>query len=347
MSAFALDPLIAEAKQRAWRRRLLALAAAGLIAAGVLAFELAPSGGKSGPSASPSAIRWLPTKPYLGPANPPLAPPCTASQLRGSMGFMGGAGVLFGRMEVSNRSSTACALVGHPKLSFGGRGTAKWGPNPGPPATTLLDPLAPPFGSLRALAPGGHVAVGLFWGPCPNGGAVSGAPESTGTLTAPGGGVIRIPASGNLGCHDYSGSVPSATRFYPSVPQGPPSTALPLRASIVSQLHGKNLDGSTVVAHRGSWLSFTVVLTNGSKHTFRFGRTCPPYKEGIGFSSWTQEQVYVLNCHAVGAIAAGASVRFAMRVHVSPHAPDIAGLGWTLAPHSYNAPEAFAQVEFR
>src|SRR4051794_23322927 len=54
MSAIALDPLIAEAKERAKRRRLLALAAAGLLAVGLLAFELSSVGtgggaGRGGP----------------------------------------------------------------------------------------------------------------------------------------------------------------------------------------------------------------------------------------------------------------------------------------------------------
>src|SRR5438105_4170965 len=50
MSAIALDPLIAEAKQRARRRRLLSLAAAGLLAVAGLGFSLltaAPSAGGS------------------------------------------------------------------------------------------------------------------------------------------------------------------------------------------------------------------------------------------------------------------------------------------------------------
>ena len=76
-----IDPLIAEAKRRARRRRVLLLVAAGLLAASAAGIELAGSGS----SGSSGAVPWLPTKPNLGSAHPPLAPACTASQLRASL----------------------------------------------------------------------------------------------------------------------------------------------------------------------------------------------------------------------------------------------------------------------
>ena len=137
--------------------------------------------------------------------------------------------------------------------------------------------------------------------------------------------------------------------FTPFVPQGPPSSALPLKARIVSGpplvVKGKHISQPSLVARSGSLLSFTVVLTNSSRHVFRFGRTCPAYTEGIGAS---QNQAFILNCHAVGSIAAGQSVRFAMRVRVPRHVSDsFPPLGWTLAPHSWNAPGALAVVHIR
>ena len=102
-----------------------------------------------------------------------------------------------------------------------------------------------------------------------------------------------------------------------------------------------------MVAHAGRWLSFTVVLTNTSSRPFRFGRACPAYTEGLGGvgTLWgpRQRQAYVLNCHAAGPIAPHASVSFAMRVHV-PKSEDFGGLLWTLAPDSYNPPQALAWV---
>ena len=113
MNAFALDPLIAEAKQRARRRRLLALAAAGLLIAGA-----AVGLSQSGSGGTPGAIPWLPTKPNIGSAHPPLAPACTARQLRATGFFQAAAGSLAGPIDVVNTSSHACALIGRPQLSL-------------------------------------------------------------------------------------------------------------------------------------------------------------------------------------------------------------------------------------
>ncbi len=341
-----IDPLIAEAKERAKRRRLLVLAAAGLIAAGLLAFELAPSGAGGG---ARGTIPWLPAKPNIGAANPPLAPPCTASQLRAgmSLGPMSG-GMWGGLIGLVNRSSSTCALVGRAQLWLGSRRATKYGPNAGLPHP-LFDPLAPPDGSLRALAPGRHVAVALWLQPEALGACASKALPVV--LTAPGGGNIRL-APFQPSC--YSDYIAQATRYTPVSPAGLRNSKLPLSARIVStgppwrNGHGKpeTDDGPYVVAHPGSWLSFTVVLTNRSAHTYRFGRTCPAYEEGFRvintFLGSQESQAYVLNCHPVGPIAPHASVRFAMRVHVPKE--DISSLLWTLAPHTYRAPQALAWV---
>lgn len=348
MSAIAnpvgLDPLIAEAKQRARRRRLLLLVAAGVLAASAAGIELAGSGS----SGSSGAVPWRPTKPNIGPAHPPLARPCTAAQLRAStsLGAVSG-GMWSGEIGLVNRGSTACALVGRPQLSLAGRRAMKYGPNAGPPHP-LFDPLAPSIGSLRALAPGRHVAVALWVSPAETGACASNSETLPVVLTAPGGGNIHL-APFHPSC--YSGYSAQATRYMPVVPQGPRSSKLPLSARIVStgppflNGYGRPLRDTHVAAQAGSWLSFTVVLTNRSKHAFRFGRRCPAYKEGADSgldANASENQVYVLNCHAVGPIAPHASVRFAMRVYVSKNADDMTGLLWTLAPHSYNAPEALA-----
>ena len=186
--------------------------------------------------------------------------------------------------------------------------------------------------------------VGLWWSgnPCVRwrGGNT---PANTPMLTAPGGGVIALESS-HPAC--YLDSAPQATRFMPFVPTGPRSTALPLSAWVPSAAGRRTSVPPTLAARAGSWLSFTVVLTNMSKHAFRFGRTCPSYTEGVVDSWIEQNQAYVLNCHAVGAIAPRRSVRFAMRVHVPAGANDNDALWWTLAPHSYNAAEALAFLEY-
>jgi hypothetical protein len=313
------DPLIAEAKQRARRRRFLvavALLVAGGAAGGVLAFG---AGGGSG------EVPWLPTRPQLGPANPPLAPPCRASQLQAKLGLQGGGfGTLVGPLMIANRGLAPCALVGMPKLSFAGA-TSKWRVRRGSQENEY-DALTPPPGSLRGLAPGRWAATYVSWGNwCGRGSNPTkdrpGQLPRAIVLTAPGGGQVAIGRTASfreIGCNSRLGSVLSAAKFAPIVPQGPPSSALPLSARIVLP-----------EARPGTWLSYTVVLTNSGTKPFSFGRSCPAYEEGFGL----RPSAYVLNCHAVGTVAPHAAMRFAMRIFVPRHGART--LNWTLAPHSW------------
>ena len=341
-----LDPLIAEAKQRARRRRLLVAAAllvAGAAVGGVLALG---SGGASG------EVAWLPTRPQLIPANPPLAPACKASQLGATLGLQGATGNLAGTIEIRNRSSNSCALVGRPKLSFAAA-TSKW-QETGRHMHSFFpsDPLAPPRSSLRALAPGGWASVGLFWsgwcGRGSNDGGNSGEPPSALLLTAPGGGTIRM-ARNRIGlgsrplsappCYGGGVSTLSATRFTPVMSQGTLRSELPLRARMISSTH-LSLKGEQpgFIAHRGAWLSYTVVLTNRGRRPFTFGQSCPVYTEQWGLS---RAQAFVLNCRPVDSIGPGRSVRFAMRVYVPRQAePYSSDFTWTLAPNTSDPPQA-------
>jgi hypothetical protein len=326
-----LDPLIAEAKQRARRRRLLAagvLLAVGVAIAGALQFGAGKSSGD---------VPWLPTKPQLGAANPPLAPACSASQLRGKLGLEGiGFGMLGGPLMITNRSPSPCALVGMPKLSFAGA-TSTWqlGRQGQPPSGN--DALTPPQGSLRALAPGRWAATYLRWSNwCGRGSSYAhsdpGQPPRAFVLSAPGGGRISIGSnllhhqSTTPICQAPGGSTLDASRFTPIVPQGPPNSALPLGARIVLTGEGPR---------PGVWLTYTVVLTNHSTKPFSFRSRCPAYEEGFGF----RPEAYVLNCHAVGPIAPQAAVRFAMRIR-APSRVWGKVLTWTLAPHSWTPPSA-------
>src|SRR5438067_1943543 len=230
------DPLIAEAKQPARRRRVIAavvLTVTGAAVWGALAF---------GGGGSSDEIPWLPTRPQLGSANPPLAPACDASQLRATLSLQGATGNLAGGISIRNQSSQPCSLVGRPRLAFVGA-TSKWRvtrwQDQGP-----FDPLAPPLGSLRALGPGKWVSIGLFWsswcGRGSNAAGDSGEPPAAILLKAPGGGTVvlsrdeignrPLPAPPCYGSPSKLG----ATRFTPYVPQGPPSSALPLRARIAA-----------------------------------------------------------------------------------------------------------------
>lgn len=349
------DPLIAEAKERARRRRLIALAAAGLLAIALLAVELAPSGAGGGVHGT---IPWVPTKPSLGAANPPLAPPCAASQLGATLSLQGATMSYAGPISLVNRSSRPCSLLGRPKLSFAGA-TSKWKETRYAVGPTMpFDPLAPPRGSLRALRPGEYVSVQLFWSNwCGRGAAPGGystQPPAAIVFAPPGGGRIRL--SRNLHerslpspvCNPGPGgtSTLAAANFAPYVPQGPPSSALPLSVRIATGaqivVKGRTVTEPGFVARAGAWHSFSVVLTNRSRRAFSFGRRCPAYTEGF-----LRETAYVLNCHGVGSIAPGAHVRFAMRIFVPRNVGAQTTFDWTLAPHSWNAPFALGSVEIR
>lgn len=348
-----LEALIREARAR--RRRGL-VAALGLAAAGAIAGTVLAGGAEAGSGAIP----WLPTRPNLGPANPQLAPACKASQLRATLFFQGATGNLAGGITIVNRSSQPCALVGRPKLSFAGA-TSKWRETRWQKGLAAIpfDPLAPPPGSLRSLPRGEHVSVQLWWsnwcGRGSNDGGASGQPPTGIVLTAPGGGRIVLDRNKIGGGSRPLGAPPcyaspstlAATGFSPFVPQGPPSSALPLRARIVSgrpiSIKGKVVTQPSFVAHPGSWLFYTVVLTNRSRQPFRFGPACPAYTEGF-----VRPQAYVLNCHPVGSIGPGQSVRFAMRLRVPKRLSLLMpAFDWTLAPHTWNAPGALAVVELR
>lgn len=349
---FDLHPLITEAKRRARRRRVVLAALAPALAGVALGAALT-----AGAGGSPGVVPWLPTRPYLGPAHPALAAPCEASQLRATLELQGEtAAGLGGPIAVENRSAQPCALVGRPNLSFAGA-TAKWRATRLTDSSFLpFDPLAPPSGSLRALAPGRWAYVDVFWSNwCGRGSSPTdsrpGRPPAAIVLAAPGGGEVALTENrpgrtpfplAAPPCLDPSVSTLGATRFAPYLPQLGPSSELPLRARFGSGaeivVKGKSIELPGSVVRPGSWHSFTVVLTNTGRHPFRFGRTCPAYTEQIDAYP---AQAYILNCRSVGAIAPGKSARFAMRIVVprSVATTHPASLGWTLAPHTWNAPQ--------
>lgn len=111
---------------------------------------------------------------------------------------------------------------------------------------------------------------------------------------------------------------------------------MPFTAAIVEQLP-EGVPG--VTGSRGQTVTFHVKVTNRSARPFRFGNPCPNYVEGSGSGQPTE--VHVLNCRPVGAIAAGASVVFEMRIRVPDSAPiGRDALTWALAPATYEPPSA-------
>lgn len=217
------------------------------------------------------------------------------------------------------------------------------------------DPLAPPVGSLRALRPGAHVLALLRVPGCTQ--DLSDArPLRALSLAAPAGGQITFgpPSSTFVSCNAPAGTTVRVTPYVPYVPVSEKrSSELPLSARIVRTgshrfyygtigENGKEIGDPNVAAGAGRWLTYTVVLKNHSNATFRFGATCPSYTESVD----NKYVAYVLNCHPVGSIDPGKSVRFAMRIRLPRHPRGHwqAQLDWTLSPHSYNAPNAAAAV---
>ncbi|HVS85621.1 MAG TPA: DUF4232 domain-containing protein, partial [Gaiellaceae bacterium] len=108
-------------------------------------------------------VPWIPAQPVRAPAHPPLAPACRASQLRPDLFLQGATGSLAGGLDLTNRSRTACSLLGRPRLSLAG-GAFPWRLGKPPAGLSLgQDPLADPVGSLRALAPGKTADVLVWW----------------------------------------------------------------------------------------------------------------------------------------------------------------------------------------
>ena len=88
-------------------------------------------------------------------------------------------------------------------------------------------------------------------------------------------------------------------------------------------------------AHRGSFLSYTVTLTNRGPQDYRLD-VCPDYSEFVGPK--IAGGVYQLNCAPVGVISAGANASFAMQLRVPANAAQgTTQLTWALLDSSYPA----------
>jgi hypothetical protein len=305
----------------------------------------------AGAAAPPRVVPWLGEHPVKASAHPPLAPACAARAVRARLFLQGATGSLVGGVDLINAGPRPCALLGRPTISFTGaaatttRVEVKELPrSPEPP-----DVLADPPGSLRALAPGKSASVSLWWsnwcgpGSVPTGSP--GAPPSGLELTLPGGTSLVVPLTQAPRCDaPQDPSLVSVGPFTPTTRRLPESSRLPLRAAIAGRRPVHVKPGlRAFLARRGALLPYRVAVTNVGTRAFRFaGSTCPVYVEQLGAGP---PQVYVLNCRPAGAIAAGATVVFAMQLRIPADAPfGIASLTWELAPRTYQAPFAPAAV---
>jgi hypothetical protein len=291
-------------------------------------------------SASP-VIPWLGQRPVKATADPALAPPCRARDLRAHLFLQGATGSLVGGIDLRNAGASPCALLGRPEVSFAGAAAATehWRVQKIARSPEPLEVLADPLGSLRALAPRKSARVALFWsnwcGPGPVGLRIrlrNGSSLVVRLTQAPRCDVPQDP------------SLLSVAPFTPTARTLPQSSRLPLAAVIVGPrpvLVKPGLHAFRV--QRGTLLSFRIALTNGGKTVFRFARSsCPVFVEEL----WpAAQQPYVFNCRPVGSIAPHETVLFEMQIPI----PRGARLGntlltWQLAPKTNEAPSASAAV---
>ena len=291
-------------------------------------------------SASP-VIPWVDQRPVKATAHPPLAPPCSARNLRAHLFLQGATGSLVGGVDLTNAGSSSCALVGRPHVSFTGAAAAteRWRVRRSARSPEPLEVLVDPPGSLRALVPGKSAGLTLYWSNwCGQG-------PSGLRIRLPNGSSLVVPLRQAPRCDaPQDPSLLSVAPFTPTARTLPPSSRLPLAAAIVGPRPVLVKPGLRAFrVRRGALLSFRVALTNGGKTVFRFARSsCPVFVEEL----WpTAPQPYVLNCRPVPPIAPHGTVLFEMRIPV-PAGARVGNtlLTWELAPKTYEAPSASAAV---
>jgi hypothetical protein len=251
--------------------------------------------------------------------------------------LQGATGSLVGGVALRNVGTRPCSLLGWPAVSFTGLGAAgeKWNvkklaASPAPP-----DVLADPPGSLRALRPGKSASVSLFWsnwcGPAGRKPALALRLASGTTISIP------LPHAPRCDAPQYPSTL-TVGPFTPTERHLPAGSRLPLRAAIVGTRPIRIKPGLRAFpVRRGRVFHYVVALTNTGPRPFRFARTsCPSYIEQLAAST---PQVYVLNCHEVGAVAPRATVRFAMQIVIPAHTRlGDNSLTWELAPKTYEPP---------
>jgi hypothetical protein len=305
----------------------------------------------AGASGAATVVPWVDQRPVRPSAQPPLAAPCRAGSVGVRLFLQGATGSLVGGLTVTNVGTSACSLLGWPRIAFTGGSSvsAGWRVKRMARQSVPLDVLADPPGSLRALAPGKAASVVLFWSNwCaagnPGGGNLSGTPTGLKVGFASGTSVL-VPLTRAPRCDQPKDpSTLSVAPFAPAVRMLPPSSRLRLHVAIVGHRSVPVKSGLRAFrVHRGTVFAYEVAVTNTAATPFRFSHTtCPVYVQQLLPGA---PQPYLLNCRPVGVIAAGERVAFAMRTRVLPTARlGVGSLTWQLAPRTYMAPFATAAV---
>jgi len=284
-----------------------------------------------------AAIPWLPQRPVIAVAHPPLAPACRAGALHAHLNLQGATGNLIGGIDLLNAGAKPCSLVGAPRVSFAGT-TVHWRLKR-IAVQQPVDVLADPPGSLRALAPGKSASIELFWsnwcGPAPKG-FVIGLGHGTELLVP----AVRTP---RCDAPAYP-SVLSVAPFTPTERHLPASSRLPLAVAAVVPKPVRVKPGVRAFrVRRGTLFRYEVAVTNTGTAPFRFaGSSCPVYIEQLNA---TAARPYVLNCRPAGAIAPHATVLFQMQIAIPASTRlGLSNVTWELAPRTYDAPFTPADV---
>ena len=297
-----------------------------------------PSLASSASSETPSAIviAWSSETPSPFVTPPPIelpdAPACRVDQVSaGLAGWQGATGSMLGGLELWNTSGEPCRLAGQPSVAIldaaGHRLDVTDAPGTNQTARPLVLPADQRAPVANEEAPEGLASVMLQWfNWC---GIPPLAPMSL-TIELPEGGVLHTPVTGGIPRCDApdAGSSITVGAFEPTPEPAPtdppaiPAEALEVRLEVPDHVTA------------GQTLDYVVVLTNPTSNPVVLS-PCPTYQERINSVGGGVVADYVLDCASVPKIAAGASVRFAMKLDIPASVPasDVAAIVWSLDPY--------------
>lgn len=265
----------------------------------------------------------------IGPiAWPPTPPACRAADLRAAFpGFGNGAGGhILQTVVFVNRGTSACTLIGSPRMILLTNGGTPLDLTPtssgffpeGPASPVVLQPSSiEPSEATFAAAPAGQMALVNFElyycdGRTPT--SPGPLPQVTGIrVDLPGGGTLMAQVA-----HQPGTSRCDADGVYRTIHVSPfavpGSMAVAQGVEAPPPLAAKIISPSTIRA--GSQLKYQVELTNVSGAPYHFEQ-CPSYREAM--DTVPRKQVlglYRLNCAPVKTMSPGATVSFAMVIDV-------------------------------
>ena len=311
------------------------------------------------PAASVDYVPWVPlpeTNVFPEPPSPPATPPvpipagtpaCRAAQLEGAlMGMSAATGHVNTPILVRNTGSAACWLEGYADLRIldgaghelavvTGVGAGPTFFDDGPAVQVLLPPGTPPLPAPHVQASRGQAFMNIEWYDCRQTHAAS-----LSLYLPNGGGNLRLPfgvqAPYSAAC-DASGMSPVGLNRGPFSPAGYTWPPAPVYRTVGIAI------AAPASVKRGSTLVYFVTVRNTDRVDYRLD-PCPNYHELLAGKQAVG--AYQLNCSTIHHIAAGASVKFEMRLNLPV---DVAlgpnQLTWALADGRLAVPYAQTPIE--